>query len=82
MLSSADWMDRNLFRRVETCFPIADAGMKKRIMGDLDLALRDNAGAWELHADGSWSRIRPQPGEDELSVQQSLLVSLAESVQG
>ncbi len=79
--SSADWMDRNLFRRVETCFPIADAGMKKRIMGDLDLALRDNTGAWELQADGGWSRIRPQPGEDEISVQQSLLLSLAESVQ-
>jgi polyphosphate kinase len=79
--SSADWMDRNLFRRVETCFPIADAGMKKRIMGDLDLALRDNTGAWELRSDGNWSRIRPQPGEDELSVQQSLLISMAESFQ-
>ncbi len=34
MLSSADWMDRNLFRRIEVCFPVLDARLKKRVIGE------------------------------------------------
>ncbi|MBH1970692.1 polyphosphate kinase 1 [Moraxellaceae bacterium AER2_44_116] len=56
--SSADWMDRNLFSRVEACFPIDDPVLKKRIYKDgLLNYLADNQLAWELQADGSWTRV-------------------------
>ncbi len=56
--SSADWMDRNLFSRVEACFPIDDPVLKKRIYKDGLLSyLVDNQLAWELQADGVWTRV-------------------------
>ncbi|MBV6574339.1 RNA degradosome polyphosphate kinase, partial [Acinetobacter baumannii] len=53
--SSADWMDRNLFNRVEACFPIEDPALKKRIyqQGLLNY-LQDNQQAWLLQGDGTW----------------------------
>jgi len=77
--SSADWMDRNLFRRVEICFPIMDPVLKTRLISDLDLYLGDNSLAWELEPDGSYRRLVPPPGEAPLSVQGRLLAELAES---
>ncbi len=71
-------MDRNLFRRVEACFPISDNNLKKRIISDLDLSLQDNAGAWELQSDGLWTKVQKLPGEDNISSQQALLHKLAE----
>jgi polyphosphate kinase len=76
--SSADWMDRNVFRRVEVCFPIADGDMKKRLLADLDLCIQDNTGSWELQSDCSWRRDNAHPGEDSISVQRQLLQALAE----
>lgn len=74
--SSADWMERNLFRRNESCFEIRQKAMKQQIRRDLDLLLRDNVLAWALHGDGSWERL--VAGKDEpLSVQQTLLETLA-----
>jgi hypothetical protein len=57
--SSADWMDRNFFRRVEACFPILDEELKARLLSDLDLALSDNSQAWELQTDGSYVLTHP-----------------------
>ena len=57
--SSADWMERNLFRRVETCFPIEDKALRDRIMTELDLYLADNTQAWILQSDGSYMREVP-----------------------
>lgn len=76
--SSADWMDRNVFRRVETAFPVSKPELKQRIISDLDLFLQDNAGAWELKADGSWHRLEAPPGVDMLSAQQTALIELAD----
>jgi polyphosphate kinase len=76
--SSADWMDRNVFRRVEACFPIEDAGIKKRVTSDLDIYLHDNIGAWELQPDGTWVKERPKAGEEMISVQNTLLYRLSE----
>lgn len=76
--SSADWMDRNMFRRVETSFPIHDRAMKKRVISDLDLYLQDNTSAWELQPDGKWIRQQPKPGETPVSAQQKLLQNLAD----
>ena len=71
-------MDRNVFKRVEVCFPISDQGMKKRLLSDLDLCVQDNTGAWELQADGSWRRLQPNAGEDPISIQGELLHTLSE----
>jgi polyphosphate kinase len=76
--SSADWMDRNLFRRVETCFPIEDPQIKQRVIGDLDRFLQDNTCAWELQPDSSWRRCAPGSGEEALSAQQQALVMMSD----
>ncbi len=78
-LASADWMDRNVFRRVEICFPVEDTELKQRLIGDIDLYLRDNLGAWELQASGVWHKRRVMPGEDPVSAQQTLLARMSES---
>lgn len=76
--SSADWMDRNFFRRTEACFPIRQKPLKKKLMKELRLFLADNCQAWELHGDGSYVRL--SPGKDiPLSAQQKLLNQLASS---
>jgi polyphosphate kinase len=58
--ASADWMDRNFFRRVETCFPIEDARIKKKVLKDgLLNYLADNTQSWMLQSDGSYKRSTP-----------------------
>ncbi len=58
--SSADWMDRNFFRRVEACFPIEDASLKERIIRNgLLTYLADNCQAWVMQGDGSYKRLQP-----------------------
>ena len=58
-LSSADWMDRNFFRRVEIAFPINDPILKKRVIDEaFTLALRDNQRAWLQQPDGTYALIR------------------------
>ena len=54
-LSSADWMYRNLFKRIEVCFPILDAKVKKRVITEgLDYYLKDNTNAWEMMPDSTF----------------------------
>ncbi len=57
--SSADLMDRNMFRRVETCFPIEDKKLHDRVLQDLEIYLKDNSQAWVLQADGNYRRLEP-----------------------
>jgi len=58
-LSSADWMDRNFFRRVEVAFPVYDKALKKRVIDEsFTFALRDNQLAWQQQPDGSYTRVR------------------------
>ncbi len=77
--SSADWMDRNLHRRIEIMFPIRDAELKARLASDLDAYLADNTQAWELSADGTYTHLRPAEGEEPVSAQLRLLRQLAEA---
>jgi len=74
--SSADWMDRNMFRRNESCFEIRQKAMKEQIRHDLDLFLADNCQAWVLRADGSYERLSPK-GEERISAQETFLKLLA-----
>ena len=57
--SSADWLERNLLRRVETCFPLLDPDLARRVY-DEELAnyLADNTNAWELKSDGTYAKVQ------------------------
>ncbi len=61
-LASADWMERNCFRRIEVAFPITDEHYRRRIVNDLESYLADNTQAWDLQQDGTY--IHAQPGSD------------------
>lgn len=75
--SSADWMPRNFFRRVEVAFPILDAALKQRVRNEaLDVYLQDNMDAWVLDERGMYQRVQPAPDELVLSAQQVLMDSL------
>jgi polyphosphate kinase len=76
-LSSADWMDRNFFRRVEICFPVLDARLKRRVINEgLKPYLDDNCQAWDMDAEGRY--VPRQPGRSKpLSAQETLLEQLA-----
>jgi polyphosphate kinase len=71
--SSADWMDRNFFRRVETCFPIEEKRMKKKLLKDgLMNYLWDNTQSWLLQSDGSYKQ--QNPGSSKARCAQALLL--------
>jgi len=63
-LSSADWMDRNFFRRIETGFPVLNPKLKKRVIAEgLKPYLRDNVQAWDMRSDGSFRRRSARRGK-------------------
>lgn len=70
-LSSADWMERNLFRRVEVAFPLRDPALRRRVARELAAYARDRAQSWALGPDGVWRR-RARKGRS-VPVQQRLL---------
>ncbi|WP_017297667.1 polyphosphate kinase 1 [Nodosilinea nodulosa] len=80
-LGSADWMPRNLDRRVEVMVPIADPTLRKELKDVLTLCLEDNRQAWDMAADGSYRQRRPAAGADDCSVQ-DLLIAQAGSTLG
>jgi len=75
--ASADWMNRNLFQRVETCFPILDAELRERVIEDGLMAyLDDNVQAWRLDSDGRYHRVE-RGDESPVSAQHTLLERLS-----
>jgi len=74
--SSADWMDRNMFRRNESCFEIRQKAMKEQIRHDLELFLADNCQAWVLKSDDSYERLSPGKNK-RVSAQETFLENLA-----
>lgn len=68
--ASADWMDRNLFRRIEVAFPVETAEFRTRVAEELNLYLADDSQAWELASNGQYSRA---VGEGNVSAQARLL---------
>ncbi|MGZ5123209.1 MAG: polyphosphate kinase 1 [Burkholderiales bacterium] len=78
-LSSADWMPRNLFRRVEVCFPVFDVKLKKRIITEgLMPYLQDNTQAWQMDADGAYRLLTPD-GVETVGAQQLLIEQLSQA---
>jgi polyphosphate kinase len=76
-LSSADWMNRNFFRRVELCFPVLEKKLKQRVIKEgLKPYLKDNRQAWDMSADGHYARKKTR-GTLPRSAQMMLLGELA-----
>ena len=76
-LSSADWMNRNLFRRIEIAFPVLDPQLKKRVLQEgLQPYLKDNQNSWELDSAGIYHRRKARTEQAEFSVQQHLMNTL------
>lgn len=75
-LSSADWMPRNLDRRVELMAPVEAPECRRRLLHLLDVLFRDNVKARRLFADGTW-RVPPRPAPDEPFVAQTALYEYA-----
>ena len=76
-LSSADWMDRNFFRRIELAFPILDQKVRRRIMAEgLKPYVDDNTQAWEMQPDGTFKR-RKRGRAKSVCAQRDLLRLLA-----
>jgi polyphosphate kinase len=73
-LASADWMTRNLFRRIEVAFPVLDKALKRRVIAEgLNPYLKDNSNAWELTADGQYHRHKARGKQTEFSAQRYLM---------
>ncbi|OUM24678.1 polyphosphate kinase 1 [Pseudomonas putida] len=79
-LSSADWMERNLDKRVETCFPVEGKKLLLRVKKELESYLTDNTHAWTLQPDGRYVRITPTGNQNPRSAQATLLERLSNPV--
>jgi polyphosphate kinase len=79
-LSSADWLPRNLERRVELMFPVLDEGMSRKLRDILESYFRDNCQARTLGSDGVWTRLSPRKGEESFRVQAHFFAQAAKGV--
>ena len=78
-LASADWMERNFFRRIELCFPVLDPALKRRVIREgLQPYLEDNMHAWLMQPEGAYERLHPRKGAKGRSAQDELLALLAQ----
>ena len=77
-LSSADWMPRNFYRRVEVMFPVESPPLKRQILNQIvPVYLSDNVRARRLQSDGSYNSVKPRKGETRVRSQTELLSSEA-----
>lgn len=75
-LSSADWMNRNMMRRVELAWPVTDPVQRQRIIDECLVAyLHDGVDAWSLQADGTYKRIQPSKAKGVPQGAQSALMA-------
>ncbi|MEY3299024.1 MAG: hypothetical protein RLZZ597_2284 [Cyanobacteriota bacterium] len=72
-IGSADWMTRNLDRRVEAITPVEDPLLVAELQNILDIALADNRQAWDMDADGTFTQRRPAEGEEEHGTHNTLM---------
>lgn len=80
-LSSADWMPRNLDRRIELLVPVEDLNSRRRLLDILDTYFRDNQNAWKLKSDGTYERIQPTEAQAKVRAQRVLYQAAVEAVQ-
>jgi polyphosphate kinase len=72
-IGSADWMKRNLDRRMETMAPVTDPALQTEVDTILEVLENDNHTAWDLRSDGRYVRRRPKRGEPVLAAQQEFI---------
>ena len=72
-IGSADWMKRNLDRRVETIAAVTEPALIAEIEEILGVAENDNHSAWDLQSDGTYARRRPKKGEAARPSQQAFV---------
>jgi polyphosphate kinase len=73
-LSSADWMNRNMMRRIEIAWPVLDKALRQKVIDECLVAyLYDNTDAWELQIDGHYQHKQPARGQFHLSAQVELM---------
>jgi len=74
LLGSADLMPRNLYRRVETLFPVDDENIRNSLRDEiLNIHLKDNVKARQMLPDGSYKPVKPQEGEERLNSQEWMI---------
>ena len=72
-ISSADWMGRNFFRRIEVATPVETQALKERVISEgLDMALQDNTHAWLMQPDGTYERCRQSENEKPVGLKDGL----------
>ncbi|NNL74795.1 MAG: polyphosphate kinase 1 [Desulfobacterales bacterium] len=80
-IGSADWMRRNLDRRMETIIPVTDPQLKLELEETLQVYENDNCSAWDMMPDGSYQRRRPRKGEKRLAAQDVFIEAISRSSQ-
>ncbi|KZZ10829.1 RNA degradosome polyphosphate kinase, partial [Oleiphilus sp. HI0078] len=75
--ASADWMTRNLLKRVETCFPMEDKKLVERVKAEIGFYLSDNCQSWIMDTEGKYHLNQPAEAESRVCAQQYLLEHLA-----
>ncbi len=78
-ISSADWMERNLYHRVEIATPVENKLLQDRIINELEYYLLDNTQAWVMNAEGKYTLAAPEDGKEAFISQEKFLEDLAES---
>jgi polyphosphate kinase len=77
-LSSADWMNRNMVRRIELAWPVSDPAQRQRLIDECLLAyMHDGLDAWEMQSDGSYLAVRGQAPHSGHSAQAALMARYA-----
>lgn len=76
-LASADWMERNLDKRVETCFPLEGKKLITRVKKELEAYLADNTQAWVLQSDGRYQRLQPSGNQNPRNAQALMVERLS-----
>jgi polyphosphate kinase len=80
-ICTADWMQRNLDKRVELLTPVEDRDAKARLMHILDVCFKDTVNSWHLLPDGSWQRVADSRGKKEFNCHEALYDEVREKTE-
>jgi polyphosphate kinase len=78
-IGSADWMTRNLDKRVEAVAPVEDVDLREQLRFTLELAMNDNRKRWTMDSDGEYEQVHPPDGEPVVNMQQILMEQTLEA---
>jgi polyphosphate kinase len=81
-LGSADWMRRNLDRRMETMMPVTDPQLKQELEQTLRVLENDNCSACDMQPDGSYRQRRPLEGEERRAAQEVFIDLIGRQAKG